>query len=112
MTRHQHDLVVIGAGSAGYAAARTARDFHCDVALVDHGPLGGLCILRGCMPSKALLASSDALNDVREAHVLGIGVTGVEADMPFVARRKRDLIKDFADYRIDGIMQFPLYKGA
>src|SRR5689334_14260033 len=108
----RHDLIVVGAGSGGYAAARTARDFGCDAALVDHGPLGGLCILRGCMPSKAFLASSDALADAREAHELGIGIERVTTDMPFIAARKRSLVKDFADYRIDGIAEFPLYSGA
>jgi len=111
MNRHKHDLVVVGAGSGGYAAARTARDFGCDVALIDRGPLGGLCILRGCMPSKALLASSDALYDAREAGALGIHATGLRADIPFIAARKRALVKDFADYRIDGIHRFPLYTG-
>jgi pyruvate/2-oxoglutarate dehydrogenase complex dihydrolipoamide dehydrogenase (E3) component len=111
VTRHTHDLVVVGAGSAGYAAARTARDFHCDVALVDEGPLGGLCILRGCMPSKALLASSDALYDARESRVLGIAARSFEVDMPFIAHRKRALVNDFADYRIAGIVEFPLYDG-
>lgn len=108
----RHDLVVIGAGSAGYAAARTARDFGCNVALVDTGPLGGLCILRGCMPSKALLASSDALADAREADALGINVEKVDLDMPFIAARKRMLVKEFADYRTAGIEEFPLYLGA
>ncbi|HEY3675812.1 MAG TPA: dihydrolipoyl dehydrogenase [Candidatus Tumulicola sp.] len=107
-----HDMVVIGAGSAGYAAARTAKDFHCDVAMVDPGPLGGLCILRGCMPSKALIATSDAIDDVRHAGQLGIDVAPPSADMPFVARRKRALVKEFADYRIAGIEEFPLYSGA
>ncbi len=108
----RHDLVVVGAGSAGYAAARTARDVGCDVALVDKGPLGGLCILRGCMPSKALLASSDALQDARDARALGIAVEGISADMPFIAARKRELVREFAEYRIDGINDFPLYLGA
>lgn len=107
----RHDLVVVGAGSGGYAAARTARDVGCDVALVDHGPLGGLCILRGCMPSKAFLASSDALQDAREAGALGIAANGLVADMPFIAARKRDLVSGFADYRIEGIERFPLYRG-
>jgi pyruvate/2-oxoglutarate dehydrogenase complex dihydrolipoamide dehydrogenase (E3) component len=108
----RHDVVVVGAGSAGYAAARTARDVGCDVALVDKGPLGGLCILRGCMPSKTLLASSDALQDAREAEALGISIAGVGTDMPFIAARKRELVREFADYRIDGIHDFPLYLGA
>jgi len=107
-----YDLVVVGAGSGGYAAARTARDLGANVALVDHGPLGGLCILRGCMPSKALLASSDAIYDVRNAGALGIKVEGpIGVDMPFIAARKRALIKDFADHRIAGIETFPLHMG-
>jgi pyruvate/2-oxoglutarate dehydrogenase complex dihydrolipoamide dehydrogenase (E3) component len=112
MATRSHDVVVIGAGSAGYAAARTSKDFHCDVALVDPGPLGGLCILRGCMPSKALLATSDAIDDIRHSAQLGIEVAAPSADMPFVARRKRALVREFADYRIAGIQEFPLYSGA
>jgi pyruvate/2-oxoglutarate dehydrogenase complex dihydrolipoamide dehydrogenase (E3) component len=111
VSRHRHELVVVGAGSGGYAAARTARDIGCNAALVDRGPLGGLCILRGCMPSKALLASSDALYDAREAAALGIKTGVLDYDMPFIAARKRALVKDFADYRIEGIEQFPLYRG-
>jgi len=106
-----HDVVIVGAGSAGYAAARTVGDFGCSAALVDHGPLGGLCILRGCMPSKAFLASSDEAQDTRESSALGVHVGGVSVDMPFVAQRKRDLVKEFADYRIEGIAKFPLYGG-
>lgn len=113
--RHQprrHDLIVVGAGSAGYAAARTARGVGCDVALVDEGPLGGLCILRGCMPSKTFLASSDALQDAREARALGIEAQALAIEMPYVAARKRQLVRGFADYRIEGIHEFPLYLGA
>jgi pyruvate/2-oxoglutarate dehydrogenase complex dihydrolipoamide dehydrogenase (E3) component len=110
--RFEYDLVIVGAGSGGYAAARTAKDCgNCRVALVDRGPLGGLCILRGCMPSKALLASSDALFDVGEAAQLGVHAAGVSIDIPFVVARKRELVKGFADYRIEGIESFPLYRG-
>jgi pyruvate/2-oxoglutarate dehydrogenase complex dihydrolipoamide dehydrogenase (E3) component len=111
MNRHKHRLVVVGAGSGGFAAARTARDLGADVALVDHGPLGGLCILRGCMPSKAFIASSDAAYDVREAGELGVHAEHISIDFSHIARRKRRLIKGFADYRIDGIEKFPLYSG-
>ena len=48
-----YDFIVIGGGSAGYAAARTAKELGARVAVVDSADeLGGLCILRGCMPSK------------------------------------------------------------
>ena len=61
----EHDVVVIGGGSAGYAAARTARDAGANVAIVDHGPLGGLCILRGCMPTKSILRSAEVASLMR-----------------------------------------------
>ncbi|HEY9179799.1 MAG TPA: FAD-dependent oxidoreductase, partial [Candidatus Baltobacteraceae bacterium] len=111
MQRKHHDLVVVGAGSGGFAAARTARDLDADVALVDHGPLGGLCILRGCMPSKTLIASSDAVYDMREAAELGVHAGSITIDFPHIMRRKHELIKGFADYRIEGIEKFPLYEG-
>ena len=111
MSREVYDLVVVGAGSGGYAAARTARDCGASVALVDQGPLGGLCILRGCMPSKAFLASSDAAHDAREARRLGVNAGEISIDMPFIAARKRGLVQSFAEYRIEGIKSFPLYEG-
>lgn len=111
MTQHSYDLIVVGAGSGGYAAARVARELGASVALVDKGPLGGLCILRGCMPSKTLLASSDALYDAREAGAVGVHAEGATYDMPFIAARKRGLVRSFAEYRITGIETFPLYEG-
>lgn len=111
MKRERYDVVVVGAGSGGYAAARTARELGASVALVDKGPLGGLCILRGCMPSKAFLASSDAAYDAREAKELGVNASGVSVDMPFIQARKQRLVQSFAEYRIDGIRTFPLYDG-
>jgi len=107
----RYDLVVIGAGSGGYAAARTARDLGATVALVDRGPLGGLCILRGCMPSKTLLASSDLAQEFRESAALGIAATDPKIDLGHIFARKRELIAGFADYRIEGLKSFPLFEG-
>ncbi len=110
--RTQHfDLVVVGAGSGGYAAARTARDLGARVALVDHGPLGGLCILRGCMPSKTLLASGDAVQAIRESPKLGVRASPPAIDFSYIIARKREIIRGFADYRIEGIRSFPLFEG-
>lgn len=111
MKTHRYDLVVVGAGSGGYAAARTARNLGATVALADQGPLGGLCILRGCMPSKTLLASSDAAYDVRHADELGIHAGEPRIDVGQIARRKQRLIRGFADYRIEQLRSFPLYEG-
>lgn len=111
MQTFSYDLVVVGAGSGGYAAARTARGMGASVAVVDHGPLGGLCILKGCMPSKTLIASGDAAQDVREAHLLGVMSTEPRIDFERIMARKDKIIRGFADYRIEGIKSFPLYEG-
>ena len=108
---HPFDLVVIGAGSGGYAAARTARDMGASVAVVDRGPLGGLCILRGCMPSKTLIATSDAVHEVRTASELGVHASEPVIDFPAVMRRKREVIQGFIDYRVSGIETFPVFRG-
>ena len=111
MNSFRYDLVVIGAGSGGYAAARTARDLGATVALVDHGPLGGLCILRGCMPSKTLIASSDLVADIRDGAELGVTAGTPSIDLAHIFDRKREVIAGFTSYRVDGIKSFPLYEG-
>jgi pyruvate/2-oxoglutarate dehydrogenase complex dihydrolipoamide dehydrogenase (E3) component len=103
-----YDLIVVGAGSGGYAAARVARSLGASVAFVDPGPLGGLCILRGCMPSKTLLASSDAAQEVRDAHELGVIASEPQIDFRAMMARKREIIQGFADYRVEGIETFPV----
>jgi pyruvate/2-oxoglutarate dehydrogenase complex dihydrolipoamide dehydrogenase (E3) component len=107
----RYDVVVIGGGSGGYAAARTVRDLGASVAIVDHGPLGGLCILRGCMPSKTLLATSDLLAEIREGEVLGVTTGAPKIDMKHVIERKRIVIEDFAAYRREGLSTFPVFEG-
>ena len=63
MSRNHYDYIVIGGGSGGYAAARTARETREHVAIVDGSEiLGGLCILNGCMPSKTLIYSAELLH--------------------------------------------------
>jgi len=98
--RKTHDVVVIGGGSAGYAAARTARDAGADVAIVDQGPLGGLCILRGCMPTKAILRSAEVAALLRRAKEFGLSPVSARADLSAIVDRKDRLVREFADYRI------------
>jgi pyruvate/2-oxoglutarate dehydrogenase complex dihydrolipoamide dehydrogenase (E3) component len=106
-----YDLIVVGAGSGGYAAARTARDLGASVALVDRGPLGGLCILHGCMPSKTLIATSDAAYEVDHAHELGVVANRAAVDFPFVMARKKEIITGFTDYRTAALETFPVFTG-
>ncbi|HZV78527.1 MAG TPA: FAD-dependent oxidoreductase [Candidatus Binatus sp.] len=112
MSTHEFDLCVVGAGSAGFAAATTARRLGKRAAFVEsEGQLGGLCILRGCMPSKTELRSAEIAHLARTAGEVGIEVAGVRADVPAVVARKRRIIEGFADYRVAGIKEFPLYRG-
>ena len=98
--KYDYDLIVIGAGSAGYNGAALGVRRGLRVALVDGAEeLGGLCILRGCMPSKALLASARRLQLVREAGGLGVRVGDAGVEMGVVLGRKDGLIGEFAGYR-------------
>lgn len=110
--RKAHDVIVIGGGSAGYAAARTARDAGADVAIVDRGPLGGLCILRGCMPTKAILRSAEVAALLRRAKEFGLSPVSVLADLSAIVDRKDRLVREFADYRIEQLHdpKFTLYQ--
>jgi pyruvate/2-oxoglutarate dehydrogenase complex dihydrolipoamide dehydrogenase (E3) component len=95
-----HNVIVIGGGSAGYATARTARDAGADVAIVDQGPLGGLCILRGCMPTKAILRSAEVAALLGRAKEFGLSPVAAKADLSAIVDRKDRLVREFADYRI------------
>jgi pyruvate/2-oxoglutarate dehydrogenase complex dihydrolipoamide dehydrogenase (E3) component len=111
--RQEFDFCVVGVGSAGFAAACTARDMGKSVAVVDgSGVLAGLCILRGCMPSKTLLRSAEIAHVVKEAPKLGVIPRGADYDVRFIIQRKRRIIADFADYRVKRIESFPLFRGS
>lgn len=107
-----HDVIIIGGGSAGYAAARTAEAEGANVGIIDHGPLGGLCILRGCMPTKAMLRSSDIAALIRRAPEFGLEPTKVLANLSAIIDRKNRLIKEFTDYRVQALKhpRFTLYQ--
>ena len=71
-----YDLIIIGAGSAGYNGAALAHSLGLRIALIDGAKeLGGLCILRGCMPSKALLAGANRFQQARHSTDFGINAT-------------------------------------
>lgn len=110
----EYDLIILGGGSAGYAAADTAQKAGAKVAIVDPGPLGGLCILRGCMPSKAILRSAEVISLMRRAKEFGLLPVAASADLAAINDRKRKLIQEFADYRVGQLRhpRFDLYEAA
>lgn len=94
------DFTVIGGGSAGYAAARTAAALGLKTAVIEGGPeVGGLCILRGCMPSKTLIESGNRYLTLRRAKEFGLRAADIGFDGRQIIARKRRLIGEFADYR-------------
>jgi pyruvate/2-oxoglutarate dehydrogenase complex dihydrolipoamide dehydrogenase (E3) component len=100
------DVAVIGGGSAGYAAARATAEAALKTVVIDGGPqLGGLCILRGCMPTKALLYASEVKHLAEHAANWGLQVPRVGFDFKAVMERKNALIEDFASYRRDQLQQ-------
>lgn len=95
-----YDFVSIGGGSAGFNAARVAADLGMRVAVVDGArKLGGLCILRGCMPSKTLIYSAEVLHLAKQAKAFGLHIPKAAADMPALHSRKRKIIGEFANDR-------------
>lgn len=72
MSRHEFDVVILGGGSGGYAAAIRASELGKKVALVEKDKVGGTCLHRGCVPTKALLHTAEVADHVREAASVGV----------------------------------------
>ncbi|WP_315109751.1 dihydrolipoyl dehydrogenase [uncultured Microbacterium sp.] len=72
MTTHTFDIVVLGGGSGGYAAALRASELGKSVALIEKDKVGGTCLHRGCIPTKALLHAAEVADHVRDASSVGV----------------------------------------
>jgi pyruvate/2-oxoglutarate dehydrogenase complex dihydrolipoamide dehydrogenase (E3) component len=95
-----YDLAVIGGGSGGFAAARTAASHGLKTIVLEGGEqVGGLCILRGCMPTKALLYAAEVMHLASHPEPWGIRTEEVSFNFSQVMARKTSLVKSFADYR-------------
>lgn len=100
MNTETFDVAIIGGGSAGYAAARTAASHGAKTVVIEGGEeIGGLCILRGCMPSKSLLESSHRWHQILEADKFGLEVRPIRPHLDQIIARKKKLIHEFASYR-------------
>ncbi|TNM68330.1 dihydrolipoyl dehydrogenase [Streptomyces sp. NP160] len=88
MAETVYDVVVLGGGSGGYAAAFRAAELGLSVALVEKDKLGGTCLHRGCIPTKALLHAAEVADATRESEQFGVRATFEGIDMPAVNKYK------------------------
>ena len=92
MADNQCDLVVLGGGSGGYAAALRAAELGKSVVLVEKDKVGGTCLHRGCIPTKALLHAGEIADQARESAAFGVKTTFEGIDMPGVHKYKDSVI--------------------
>lgn len=85
-------LIILGAGPGGYEAALDAAHRGFDVTLIDEKEIGGTCLNRGCIPTKAYLASAERLQAIRDAEDLGISVGEAKADFGRIHERKDKIV--------------------
>src|SRR5919112_3364653 len=86
------DIVVLGGGSGGYAAALRGAQLGLSVALVEGGKLGGTCLHNGCIPTKALLHSAELADNARDAAKYGVNVAFDSIDMKAVKAYKDGIV--------------------
>jgi len=87
------DLVVLGGGTGGYTAAIRAAQLGLGAAIVEENKVGGVCLHRGCIPTKVMLESAEALTQVRRSNKLGVEAENIRLDFSFVARRQREVVE-------------------
>jgi len=101
-----YDLVVVGAGSAGFSAAITAAEQGARVALVGDGTIGGTCVNVGCVPSKALIRAVEPLHQARAAcRFDGVRASAAIADWSAAVRQKDRLVDDLRQAKYEDVLQ-------
>ena len=92
MADHNFDVVILGGGSGGYAAALRSAQLGKSVALIEKDKLGGTCLHRGCIPTKALLHSAEIADNVKEAGHYGVNASFGSIDMLGVNKYRDGII--------------------
>ena len=92
MSEYKYDLLIIGAGPGGYEAAFYAQELGMSVAIVEKDKVGGTCLNRGCIPTKALMHSSDVYRDAKNGAEVGVEVEGLKANRQRIGERKDEVL--------------------
>ena len=98
------DVVIIGGGPGGYVAAIKAAHLGLKVVLIEKDKLGGVCLNRGCIPTKALVSTAEILNNIKRAEEFGIQVKDYSIDFPAIMKRK-DLITQRLSSGVEQLMK-------
>ena len=88
------DIIIIGGGPGGYAAAIRASQLGGKVALVESGQIGGTCVNRGCIPSKVWMRSAHLLKQIKGAEAFGIRAEVQNVDFSAIIERKNGVAND------------------
>ncbi|MEL7486747.1 MAG: FAD-dependent oxidoreductase, partial [Pseudomonadota bacterium] len=91
MAEQQFDLVVIGSGPGGYVAAIRASQLGMKTAVIEREALGGVCLNWGCIPTKALLRTSEVYTNMKHAEAFGLKAENISFDIGAVVKRSRDV---------------------
>jgi len=100
----QYDLIVIGAGPGGYVAAIRACQYGLRTAIVEKSKLGGTCLNRGCIPTKALLHAAQDYDKLKNIEELGICVGDVSYDIARIHERKRSVVNQLVG-GVEGLLK-------
>jgi dihydrolipoamide dehydrogenase len=92
MAEHTFDLVVLGGGSGGYAAALRASQLGMTVGLIEKDKVGGTCLHVGCIPTKALLHAAEVADNARDASMFGVKATLEGVDLPAVNNYRDEIV--------------------
>ncbi len=96
MAARQFDMIVIGAGPGGYVAAIRGAQLGLKVVIVEREHLGGICLNWGCIPTKAMLRSSEVFHLMHRAKEFGLSATGISYDLDAVVKRSRGVAKQLS----------------
>src|SRR3954468_12363514 len=109
------DVVIIGGGTGGYVAAMRAAQLDLDVAVIEYDKIGGTCLHRGCIPTKAFLKSADVFEEVKNAKEFGVDIAGnIDFNYPTALDRSLKVVNGQyrgLQYLFDKKYQIPVFAG-
>lgn len=109
------DIVIIGGGTGGYVAAMRAAQLDLDVAVIEYDKIGGTCLHRGCIPTKAFLKSADVFEEVKNAKEFGVDIAGsVDFNYPTALERSLKVVNGQyrgLQYLFDKKYRIPVFAG-